>query len=69
MPLYEFICAECGTPFEELVMSLSAISKVTCPKCDSPNVRKKISRFASKAAGSSGFSLGSAAASCSTGST
>ncbi|MBN2148971.1 MAG: zinc ribbon domain-containing protein [Anaerolineales bacterium] len=70
MPLFEFVCSNCGNPFEELVRSASAIGDVTCPKCHSSEVRKKVSTFASKVSGGSAFSLSSSAASsCSTGST
>ncbi len=64
MPLYEFQCAQCGTEFEELVLSSKpeAVAKVTCPTCDSPKVRKKVSAFASSISG--GTSSSASAASC-----
>lgn len=68
MPLFEFMCNECAQPFEELVRSSSAINEVNCPKCGSPEISKKLSTFASKVSGG-GFSLGSSAAACGTGST
>ena len=58
MPLFEFECAECGMPFEELVMSNSKIGEVTCPACDSSNITKKVSTFASKLSGGSSLSFG-----------
>jgi putative FmdB family regulatory protein len=68
MPIFEFVCAACGKPFEELVRSASAASEVVCPACHSANIKKKISTFASKVAGGSSFSFNSApASSCSTG--
>lgn len=70
MPLFEFVCADCSRPFEELVRSASAsaIDQVTCPICGSSQVSKKISTFASRVSGGGSFSLGaSSAASCSTG--
>ena len=69
MPIYEFQCQECGYPFEELVFSSSAISELSCPNCGSEDIRKKLSTFASKVSGKSGFSFGSSASSCSTSST
>ena len=70
MPLFEFTCTDCGKSFEELVRSASAVSEVTCPACQSQQVRKKVSTFASKVSGGGSFSLGSSAASsCSTGGT
>ncbi len=69
MPIFEFVCSECGNPFEELVRSASAVSEVVCPSCGSQQVKKQISTFASKVSGGGGFSLGSpAASSCSPGS-
>jgi len=70
MPIFEFECSDCDREFEELIFNTSAVSEVKCPKCGSSKVSKKISMFASKAAGGSSFSLdSSAAASCNTGST
>jgi putative FmdB family regulatory protein len=70
MPIFEFECKECAESFEELVRSPNATDEVVCPECGSPQVRKKISTFASRLSGSS-ISLGSAVSSsaCSTGST
>lgn len=70
MPLFEFTCSDCGKSFEELVRSASAVDEVICPACQSRQVRKKVSMFASKAAGGGSFSLGSStASSCSPGGT
>jgi putative FmdB family regulatory protein len=68
MPIFEFVCADCGRPFEELVRSSSSVGEVVCPDCHSQNVKKKISTFASKLSGGSSFSFNSAPASnCSSG--
>jgi len=70
MPIFEFECSNCDREFEELLFNTSAVSEVICPECGSSKVNKKISMFASKAAGGSSFSLDSSAAtSCNTGST
>jgi putative FmdB family regulatory protein len=68
MPIFEFICADCGEPFEELVRSANAADEVTCPNCHSEQVRKQISTFASRVAGKGSSSFTPSAASCSTGS-
>lgn len=69
MPIFEFICNECGNPFEELVRSANAIDEVICPECHSQKVTKRISTFASRiSGGGSSFPSYSSAASCSTGS-
>ncbi|MEX2210422.1 MAG: zinc ribbon domain-containing protein [Gaiellaceae bacterium] len=43
MPIYEFVCMQCESHFEELVrMDESA----DCPDCASTNVRRQLSVFA-----------------------
>jgi putative FmdB family regulatory protein len=43
MPIYEFVCMECESHYEELVpMGEDA----DCPDCGSANVRKQFSVFA-----------------------
>ncbi|HBX70225.1 MAG TPA: transcriptional regulator [Chloroflexi bacterium] len=72
MPIYEFDCHDCGDQFEALVFSINKVQKVTCPQCQSGNIKKKVSTFAVKGnsgSGSSASSFSSSAASCSTGST
>ena len=66
MPLFEFVCTNCDQPFEELVRSASAVAEVSCPTCGSPQVKKKLSTFASRTTGASSFPLGnsSSASSC-----
>ena len=62
MPLYEFECTKCGTEFEELVLSArpEALAKVTCPACDSPKVKKKVSMVAAGVGGSTAGASGGA---------
>ncbi len=67
MPIYEFICQECGAPFETLVMGFST-ENVTCPRCNSKDIKKQVSSFAVKgSASNNAFSTSSP--SCGTGST
>mgnify|MGYP001029591156 CR=1 FL=1 len=69
MPLFEFTCQHCGWEFEELLRN-SDTSEVSCPACDSQEVSKQISSFASKISGSSAFSTSfGSSASCNTGGT
>ena len=43
MPIYEFVCMQCESHYEELV----AMGKnADCPDCGSANVRKQFSVFA-----------------------
>ena len=69
MPLFEFVCSQCGGQFEELVRSASYVEGVQCPDCQSTQVKKKVSTFASKVTGGGSFSTGLPASACSTGST
>jgi putative FmdB family regulatory protein len=71
MPIYEFICEQCGCEFEELVRSASSTAGLLCPECHSQQVTKKISTFAAKIAGGKATSYwgGSPSSSCNTGST
>ena len=68
MPIFEFVCQECGSPFEELLRSAAVIDEVKCPSCGSGQVAKQISTFASQMAGSGNGFSSSAAASCNPGS-
>lgn len=63
MPIYEYVCSECGERFEKFVRSMSAQSEASCPKCGSANTRKVISRFGISASGA-GSGTASADTSC-----
>jgi putative FmdB family regulatory protein len=57
MPIYEYVCEDCATRHERIVMSNG--SGVTCPKCGSRKQTVQFSVFAApsngeKSAGSSG---------------
>jgi putative FmdB family regulatory protein len=66
MPIFEFVCTQCGENFEELVRSASSTSEVICPKCQSQQVKKKISTFAARVVGGgTSYSMSTA---CNTGS-
>lgn len=43
MPLFDFICRQCGNKFEDLV---KRDESSTCPQCHSGNVEKLVSRCA-----------------------
>lgn len=58
MPLFEFVCQDCGEAFEELV---NRSTKVACPACQSSRVEKQLSVFAA------GSSTGDEAPPCYTG--
>ena len=43
MPIYEYVCMECESHFEELVRGED---KVACPDCSATNVSRQFSSFA-----------------------
>lgn len=43
MPIYEFVCRECGTQFEHM-QSFSAKGHPPCPQCQSQHVSRMLSR-------------------------
>jgi putative FmdB family regulatory protein len=45
MPLYEYICQQCGERFEKLVRTSEAHA-VVCPRCQSASVNRAFSTFA-----------------------
>lgn len=65
MPLYEYLCSECGQPFEKMMRFSEQEQQPACPTCGSQNTRKQISLFASSgganqvSSGSCGTSSGS----------
>jgi len=68
VPIYEYICQNCGARFEKLVRGMSSTASVECPECQSKEVEKAFSVFG-MGRSSSGASLGASVASCTTGST
>ena len=50
MPIYEYVCDDCGERYERIVMN--GKTKVTCPKCASAKHTLQLSVFAAPANGS-----------------
>ncbi len=46
MPIYEFLCQDCGRKTTALVMSRARIGDVRCKRCGSAKLEKLFSRFA-----------------------
>jgi putative FmdB family regulatory protein len=65
MPIYEFKCNECNKQFETLLTSTTKISDVTCPGCQSKNIKKTISASSYRLAGSSSSIPAGALSGCS----
>ena len=43
MPIYEYVCMECESHFEELVRG---DERIACPDCSATNVSRQFSTFA-----------------------
>ncbi len=43
MPIYEFVCEDCGTEFEELLRKRDEASQVKCKECGSQRVKRLMS--------------------------
>lgn len=60
MPIYEYLCNDCGTRYEQIVMSKS--QAIACPKCASRKHTLQLSVFAAPANGSKSSADSSASA-------
>lgn len=49
MPIYEYVCQQCGTDFERLVPT--STTRVACPECRSRKVTRQFSAFALRSNG------------------
>jgi putative FmdB family regulatory protein len=43
MPIFEYVCDDCGANYERIVMNQKTV--VTCPKCESKKHKVKLSVF------------------------
>lgn len=51
MPIFEYVCDDCGTKFEKLVRGAAA-NGVQCPSCGQSHLTTQFSTFAARANGS-----------------
>lgn len=58
MPIFEYVCKECGHGFEALVFGRD---KASCPKCKSKSLAPQLSVFAVSAKGAASGSFSSEA--------
>ena len=65
MPIYEYVCDDCGTEYERLVMKQGAA--ITCPKCESTKHTIKLSVFAAHGNGGGNANGGSSSSSSDSG--
>jgi putative FmdB family regulatory protein len=61
VPIYEYVCMECESHFEELVRNGE---QPDCPDCSSANVRKQLSVFVAHGAAEQPTYGGSASGGC-----
>jgi len=64
MPIYEYVCQQCGEKFEKLVRSSSGATEIVCPRCGSTRAEKALSLFGLSGPGGGSGSAGAAAPSC-----
>jgi len=63
MPIYEYVCLECGQVFDEMRSFSQADAPIQCEACSSDHTSRKISLFY---ASSEGRSVAGPASSCGT---
>ncbi len=51
MPLYEYICLDCGTHFDALRSMRDADAVIPCEKCESKHVSRMLSLFNAQSGG------------------
>ena len=64
MPIYSYVCKDCGHKFDLLVGVISEKPKLKCEKCSSKNIERLLGSFN---VGSSGNKTGFSGNSCPTG--
>ena len=52
MPIYEYLCEDCGTKFEKLVRT-SDTNALVCPSCGTEHLKMELSTFAAHSGASS----------------
>lgn len=55
MPIYEYVCSNCNKKFEFFHKSINNEDKVYCPQCNSSEIKKVFSKFATTGGDSSSF--------------
>lgn len=68
MPVYEYICKECGNHFDKLRSMSQADEPIACSKCNSLATQRMLSRFYASSDGKAIASQGSSCGGCSGGS-
>ncbi len=71
MPIYEYVCHDCGYQFDAIRQMKDADQPIQCQKCESENTKRKLSVFFASSEGraiasSSGGCAGCGSGSCGT---
>lgn len=53
MPIYEYLCQDCGSKFEKLVRRSADAGEQECPSCGKNHLKQELSTFAARANGPS----------------
>jgi putative FmdB family regulatory protein len=61
MPVYEYVCQECGYNFDKMRPMSQADAPIVCTSCNSQSTKRKLSRFF---ASSEGRAIATPASSC-----
>ncbi len=51
MPIFEYLCNDCGNKFEKLVRSSARETAAECPSCGRDHVTTQVSSFAARTSG------------------
>jgi putative FmdB family regulatory protein len=65
MPIYEYVCSECGHEFELFLRSSLVAASGACPQCGSAQIDKRFSTFATNGRGANASVAANSAPSCS----
>lgn len=64
MPMYEFVCNQCGHEFEELVRTSRDQHAAKCPECGGQKPTRKLSVFSARTAAAPAMPAGGACGRC-----
>ncbi|HEQ60869.1 MAG TPA: zinc ribbon domain-containing protein [Firmicutes bacterium] len=68
MPIFEYVCKDCGAAFELLIRGESDRESAACPRCGSRQMDKQFSVFGMSGVESRGGGGGSSCSTCTSGS-
>lgn len=64
MPIYEYVCPQCGRDFQKRVGFSQADDRQTCPHCGNRHGRRQLSLIGGVSGGSSSPGTNSGSSSC-----